>query len=149
MKRTWNLAPVLQIIGRFQKSFCSSLYLLVGHVWWLWCSSKYILQFKIYIMQFKIYIQKCTVFHLLILIIMSYRMFKGIFKNTKTWISWEFSMCLKWHILRNYHFVAEITFMNWIQKTLDAMIGEKQKLLKIHYFYILLLSVVYIIDVSN
>ena len=36
-----------------------------------------------------------------------------------------------------------------MQKTLDTIIGEKQKLLKIDYFYTLLLFVVYIIDVSN
>ena len=34
-------------------------------------------------------------------------------------------------------------------KTLDTTIGEKQKLLKIDYFYTPLLFVVYIIDVSN
>ena len=36
-----------------------------------------------------------------------------------------------------------------MQKTLDTMIGEKQKLLKIDYFYTLLPFVVHIIDVSN
>ena len=36
-----------------------------------------------------------------------------------------------------------------MQKALDTIIGEKQKLLKIDYFYTLLLFVVYIIDVSN
>ena len=45
----------------------------------------------------------------------------GMVKNTKTWISWErnitflrnkriFNMCLMWHILRSYRFVAEVTF---------------------------------------
>ena len=45
----------------------------------------------------------------------------GIVKNTKTWISWEQNitflqnkkiliMCLRWHILRSYCFVAEVTF---------------------------------------
>ena len=83
-----------------------------------------------------------------------------MFKNANTWLSWEWyitflwnkkilNLCLRWHILRNYHFVAEVTFMNWMQKTLDTIIGEKQKLLKIDYFYTLLLFAVYIIDVSN
>ena len=36
-----------------------------------------------------------------------------------------------------------------MQKTLDTIISEKQKLLKIDYFYTLLLFAVYIIDVSN
>ena len=42
-------------------------------------------------------------------------------KNTKTWISWErniiflrnkkiLNLCLRWHILRSYRFVAEVTF---------------------------------------
>ena len=42
-------------------------------------------------------------------------------KNTKTWISWEWNitflwnkkivnLCLKWHILRSYRFVVEVTF---------------------------------------
>ena len=67
----------------------------------------------------------------------------GMFKNTKTWISWEWfitflwnkknlNLCLRWHISRNYHFVAEVNFMNWMQKTLDTVIGEKQKLLTLH-----------------
>ena len=84
----------------------------------------------------------------------------GMFKKRKTWISWEWhitflwnknilNLFLRWHILRNYNFVAEVTFMNWMQKTLDTIIGEKQKLLKIDYFYTILLFVVYITDVSN
>ena len=83
-----------------------------------------------------------------------------IFKNTKSWISWEWyitflwnekilNLCLRWQILRNYHFVAAVTFKNWMQKTLDTIIGEKQKLLKTDYFYTLLLFVVHIIGVSN
>ena len=42
-------------------------------------------------------------------------------KNAKTWISWErnitflekkkiLNLCLRWHILRSYHFLAEVTF---------------------------------------
>ena len=45
----------------------------------------------------------------------------GMVKNTKTWISWEWNitllwnkeilnLCLIWHILRSYRFVAEVTF---------------------------------------
>ena len=45
----------------------------------------------------------------------------GMVKNTKTWISWEqniiflrnkkiLNLCFWWHILRSYHFVAEVTF---------------------------------------
>ena len=45
----------------------------------------------------------------------------GIAKITKTWIPWEWNItfpknkkvlnqCLRWHILRSYHFEAEVTF---------------------------------------
>ena len=130
---------------RFHKSFCPSLYLLTGQVWWL------------YELQLKRYIQKCTLSHHDVIIDFVNH---GMFKNTKPWISWEWyitflwnkeilNLCLRWYILRNYHFVADATFMNWMRKTLDTIIGEKQKLLKRDYFYTLLLFVVYIIDVSN
>ena len=44
----------------------------------------------------------------------------GMVKNTKTWISWKqniiflqnkkiLNLCLKWHILRGYRFLAELT----------------------------------------
>ena len=84
----------------------------------------------------------------------------GTFENTKTWISWEWyitflwnrkilKLCLRWHILRNHHFLAEVTFTNWMQKTLDTIIVVKQKILKIDNFYTVLLFVIYITDVSN
>ena len=45
----------------------------------------------------------------------------GMVKNTKTWISWErniiflqykkvLNLCLRWHILKSYRFVVEVTF---------------------------------------
>ena len=45
----------------------------------------------------------------------------GMVKNTKTWISWKrniiflwnkkiLNLCLRWHILRSYRFLAEVTF---------------------------------------
>ena len=45
----------------------------------------------------------------------------GMVKNIKTWISWEgnitflqnkkfLNLCLRWHILRSYRFVVEVTF---------------------------------------
>ena len=47
-------------------------------------------------------------------------------KNTKTWIPWEWNitflrnkkilnLCLIWHILRSYRFVAEVTFKGTIK----------------------------------
>ena len=61
----------------------------------------------------------------------------AMLKNTKTWISWEryitllrnnkiLNLYMRWHILRNYCFVAEVTSKNWMQKTLDTIIGQKQ-----------------------
>ena len=60
----------------------------------------------------------------------------GMVKNTKTWISWErniiflwnkkiLNLCFKWHILRSYRFVVEVTFKhlyslicdNWVYRT--------------------------------
>ena len=41
-----------------------------------------------------------------------------------------FNLYLRWHILKNYRFVAEVTLKKWMQKILDTVIGEKQKLLK-------------------
>ena len=46
----------------------------------------------------------------------------GMAKNTKTWICWErniiflrnekvLNLCLRWHILKSYRFVEEVTFM--------------------------------------
>ena len=48
-------------------------------------------------------------------------------KNTKSWIAWERNitflqdkkiLCLRWHILRSYCFVAEVTFEGhlWCKK---------------------------------
>ena len=50
----------------------------------------------------------------------------GMVKNTKAWISWEqnifflqnkriLNLCFRWHILRSYCFVAEVTFklLSW------------------------------------
>ena len=76
----------------------------------------------------------------------------GMFKNTNTWLSWEWyitflwnkkilNLCLRWHILRNYHFLAEVTFKNWMQKNRWKAEAIKNRLL--------LLFTVYIIDVSN
>ena len=46
----------------------------------------------------------------------------GMVKNTKTWISWRqkiiflrnkkiLNLCLRWHILRSYRFLVEVTFI--------------------------------------
>ena len=107
-KRTWNLAPVLQIVQKITENYCPRLYLSGVQVWWL------------HEFWFKRYIQKCTLPHLLILIATD-SVNHGMVKNTKTWISWEqniiflqnkkiLNLCPRWHVQRSYHFVVEVTF---------------------------------------
>ena len=103
MKRTWNLSPVFQIVQKLYENYCPFLYLSIGQVWLLnelW---------------FKRYIQKCT--HLDVTDLVNH----GMVENTKSWISWGryitflrnkkmINLYLRWHILRNYRFVAKVTF---------------------------------------
>ena len=58
-KKTWNLTPVLQIVQKITENYWTCLYLSVAQVWWL------------HELGFKSYIQKCTLSHVLILIMMS------------------------------------------------------------------------------
>ena len=56
-KKAWNSAPVLQITQKISRKYWPCLYLSIDQIWWvneLW---------------FKRYIQKCTLPHVLILII--------------------------------------------------------------------------------
>ena len=109
MKIARNLATFLHIFQKIPENYCPCLYLSTGHVWWL---SK---------LWFKRYIQKCTLSHVPILIMTSSLVNHGMVKNTKAWISWEWkitflrnkkilNLYLRWHILRSYHFVVEVTF---------------------------------------
>ena len=63
----------------------------------------------------------------------------GLVKNTITWISWErniiflwnkkiLNLCLRWHILRSYCFVAEVTFKHGIL-SMDAAPKEINRLI--------------------
>ena len=40
----------------------------------------------------------------------------GMVKNAKTWISFLkiLNLCFRWHILRSYCFVEEVTFKDWV-----------------------------------
>ena len=78
----------------------------------------------------------------------------GMVKNTKTWISWEWNitflrnkkilnLCLRWHILRSYRFVAEVTFNNIIYL---LVMSENFAIL---FFDILLIVVSYVPVASN
>ena len=67
----------------------------------------------------------------------------GMFKDTKTWISWErdiiflrskkiLNLCLRCHIFRSYHFVAEVTFKVFVANQVQQM-WESSDVLKWHY----------------
>ena len=120
LKRTWNLAPVFQIV---QKISCKLLPLFV-FINWPSLVSQWVLVQKIYS---KVCPVSCTNTHHDVTDLVN----NGMLKNTKTWISWEWNitflrnekvinMCLRWHILRSYSFVAEVTFNNLQIKT-DSM----------------------------
>ena len=59
LKRTWNLVSVSQIVQKITENYCTCWYLSTGQVWWF------------HDMWFKRYIQKCTLSHVLILIVTS------------------------------------------------------------------------------
>ena len=50
--------------------------------------------------------------------------------------------------MRNYHFVEEVTFKNWIQETLDTIVGEKKAAIK-NRIILHLSTICYITDVSD
>ena len=75
-------------------------------------------------------------------------------KHTKTWISWQWNinffwnkeilnLCLRWHILSSYRFVAEVIFNNVIYLLVMS------KNFAILFFDILLILVSYIPVASN
>ena len=113
LKRTWNLASVSQIVQKITENYCTCLYLSTGQIWWLhdlW----YLWICKIYS---KMHLISCTNTHRDVTDLVNH----GMVKNTKTWISWErniiflrnkkiLNLCFRWHILRSYRFVAELTF---------------------------------------
>ena len=109
LKRTLNLAPVLQIFQKILENYCPWLYLLIGQVWWLnelW---------------FRRYIRKWALSHVIILIMVTHLVNHGMVENTKNLISWEWNIAFlrnkeilnlffRWHILESYRSVAEVTF---------------------------------------
>ena len=109
MKKTWNLAPVLQIVQKIPENYCPCLYLPIDQVWWL-------------NMWFKRYNQKCTLSHVLIMTSKIWWITGGLniqkleYLENGTYFStkWKIlNMCLRWHIFRSYRFVAEVTFKIW------------------------------------
>ena len=70
----------------------------------------------------KMYLAWCTNTHRDVKNSVNHRMVK----NTKTWVPWEqniillrnkkfLSLCLQWHFLKSYYFVAEVTFKRFIK----------------------------------
>ena len=82
VKRTWNLAPVLQIVQKIPENYCIWSYLSIGQVWWLneLCFKRYI--------QNCMHPFSCTNTHHDDIDFANSRMVK----NTKTWISWELNI---------------------------------------------------------
>ena len=90
------------------------LLLLLISIHWQSLVTSWVLVQKIYS---KIYLISCTNTHHDVTDSVNH----GMVKNAKTWVSWErniiflrnkkiLNWCLRWHILRSYRFVAEVTF---------------------------------------
>ena len=125
MKRTWNLAPVLQIVQKIPENYCPCLYLSIDQVWWL-----NELWFKRYS---KMHLVSCTNTHHDVTDFVDL----GIVKNTKTWISSErnitflrnkkiLNLRLRWHILRSYCFVVQVTFNSFFSKQCSSKNDSKR-----------------------
>ena len=95
------------------KGYWKLLPLLISINWPSLVTSWFVVQ-KIYS---KMHLISCTNTHRDVTDLVNH----GMVKNTKTWISWErniiflqnkkiLNLCIRWHILRSSHFVAEVTF---------------------------------------
>ena len=121
-----------QIVQKIPENYCPCLYLSTTQVWWL------------NELGFKRYIQKYTVSwintHYDVTDLVNHR----IIKNTKTWIPKErekkyflrnnkiLNQCLRWHILRSYPFVVEVTFKEqvWLNISRGKIISPRCKTLR-------------------
>ena len=109
LKRTWNLASVVQTIQKIPEKYCPCLYLAIEYFWW------------VNEVKFKRYIRKCTQLHVLIPIrrhrfgkswngkkcknLNILRTEHAFLRNKKV-----LNLYLRWHISRSYRFGAEVTF---------------------------------------
>ena len=102
LKRTWDLAPILQMVQKIPGNHCPCLYLSI------------VVQ-KIHSKMHPV--SRTNTHH-------DVTNF-GMVEITKTWISWEqnitflrnkkiLNLCLRWHFLRSYCFVAEVTFKDFL-----------------------------------
>ena len=115
-KRTWNLAPVLQIVPKIPSNYCPCFISIYWpQVWWLY----------LWVVVQKIYSTVYSVLYANTQHDATDLVNYGMVKNRKTWISWEWNinflwnkkilnLCLMWHILRSYHFVANVTYIFYI-----------------------------------
>ena len=115
-KGSVTLAPVLQIVQAIRENYCCCLYLSIGQVCWEWV----VVQNKFS----KMHPVLCTNTHHDVTDLVNH----GMVKNTKTWISWKrniiflrnkkiLNLCLRWHILKSYRFLAGVTFNDFLFAT--------------------------------
>ena len=100
LKRTWNLAPILQIAQKIPKNYCPCLYLSIIQVCWLnelW---------------FKRCIQKCALSHTNTHHDVTDLVNRVMVRNAKPWISWKGNITF----LRNKKFLicADVTFNPYV-----------------------------------
>ena len=107
LKRPWSLAPVLQIVQKIPEGCCLYLYLLIGLTEWVVVQQIYS----------KMHPISYTNIHHEVIDLVNERMVK----ITQNWVSWKrniiflrnykiLNLCLRWHILKSYRFVAEVIF---------------------------------------
>ena len=122
----------------FSKDYWKLLPLLISINWPSLVTSWVLVQ-KIYS---KMNLVSCTNTHCDVIDLVNH----GKVKNTKTWVSSEqniiflrnkkiLNLCFRWHILRSYHFVAEVTFnenkkinekLTDLQRKFDKLVSDNE-----------------------
>ena len=144
MQRTLNLATVFQIVQKIPENYCPCLYLSIGQAWWLnpFMTEAVIIQKMDWFLydnslrhesvnecgskdNSKMHTVSSTNTHHDVKDLVNNEMVK----NTKSWISWWRNLtflrnrkilvlCLRWHILWGYHFVAEVALKEKTEKSI-------------------------------
>ena len=120
LKRTRKLSPVFQIVQKIPENYYACLYLSVSQVCWLKVVVRKICS--------KMHSVSCNNTHHDDTDLVNH----GMYKNTKTWISWErnitfwrnkrnLNLRLRWNILSGCRFVAEVTF-NFVRNILHGFL---------------------------
>ena len=92
-----NLAPVFHLVQNISEKYYHCLYLSIDQVWKvneLW--------FKRYSKMHPVW---CTNTHHDVKDLVNH----GMVKKIKAWNKKNINLCLRWHILRSYHFLEEVT----------------------------------------